>query len=99
MNNRGKQFLPFDALKGFQEALKEKEKIYIEKMELLDDEIELINRQLLKLKIGMMVKIKYYDNGNYLEIQGMVSKIDQENQYLVIVKTKIKFNDILFIDY
>ena len=37
--DRAKQFIPFDALKGLKEALKEKEKIYVEKKELSEEEI------------------------------------------------------------
>ena len=35
--DRAKQFLPFDALKGFRKALEEKEKIYENKKDLSDD--------------------------------------------------------------
>ena len=35
---RAKIFMPFDALKGFKEALKEKEKIVVERIELSDEE-------------------------------------------------------------
>ena len=42
---RAKQFLPFDALKGFQEALREKEIEYEEKRELSEEVlIELNNK-------------------------------------------------------
>ena len=34
---RAKQFLPFDALKGLQEALREKEREYEEKKDLSED--------------------------------------------------------------
>ena len=33
-SNRAKQFMPFDALKGFREALEEKERILVPKREL-----------------------------------------------------------------
>ena len=36
---RAKQFLPFDALKGLQEALKEKEIEYEERKELSEDSL------------------------------------------------------------
>ena len=37
MSNRAKQFAPFDALKGFQEALRKKEKTPIPKKELAEE--------------------------------------------------------------
>ena len=42
-----------------------------------------------------MVKIKYYDNMGYSEIEGIVSKIDYNLQFIVVVKTKINFKDIV----
>ena len=35
--NRAKQFMPFDALKGFREALAEKEKLLVPKKELSEE--------------------------------------------------------------
>ena len=35
-SDRARQFLPFDALKGFKEAIKERQKIKVDKIELSD---------------------------------------------------------------
>ena len=37
MSDRARQFLPFDALKGFKEAIKEREKIKVEKIQIGDE--------------------------------------------------------------
>ena len=65
-SKRAEQFLPFDALKGFKEAIKEKEKIYVDKIEPSEELIEKINFYLNKLERGMMVKIIYFSNNKYL---------------------------------
>jgi len=41
--NRAKQFLPFDALKGFQEALREKEREFEEKRELSEESLKVLD--------------------------------------------------------
>ena len=37
MDNRAKQFVPFAAVKGYEEALRAKEKIVVEKIELSEE--------------------------------------------------------------
>ena len=92
--DRAKIFLSFAALKGFEEALREKEKVIVEKKTLSEEMKLTISYRLSNLKKKDMVKVIYFDNGEYLEIQGLVSKIDFTFQEMTIVKTKINFNDI-----
>jgi hypothetical protein len=93
--DRAKLFLPFDALTGLKEALKEKERVVIEKKELNEEEISLLNESLTKLHKGDMVKARYFDGEAYIEIEGLVSQFNPELRYLVVVKTKISFEDLL----
>ena len=37
VSDRARQFLPFDALKGFKEAIKKREKIKVDKIEISED--------------------------------------------------------------
>ena len=55
---RAKQFLPFDALKGLQEALREKEIEYEEKKELSEETLADLDNILNRIEIGNIVKIK-----------------------------------------
>lgn len=92
---RAKIFLPFDALKGFQEALREKEKILVEKKILSIGEKEKISKKLIQVKKGMIIKVVYFENNEYIELEGMVSLINFTYKKLKIVKKEIYFNDIL----
>ena len=74
--NRAKQFLPFDALKGLQEALREKEKEQEEKIELSEESLLELNNSFNKIEIGSKVKIKFYKNNRYVEISGIITNID-----------------------
>lgn len=92
--SRAKIFVPFDALKGYREALKEKEKVVVDKIELSNEMIEYISKVLYKIEKGNMVKIVYYEKNEYIEITGLVSKIDYQSEFIVVVKKKILWNNI-----
>ena len=49
MSQRAKIFSPFTALKGFEEAIDEKVRVYVEKRELNDEEQEALETALAKL--------------------------------------------------
>lgn len=95
MSDRARQFLPFDALKGFKQAIKEREKIKVEKIELSEEMAEVLSFKLTQIKKGMMIKIKHYLDEEYIETIGLVSEFNETFRYLKIVKTKIMFDDIL----
>lgn len=94
ISNRAKQFAPFDALKGFREALKEKEKIKIDKKELSDDRSKEINDLLKDMKEGMLITIVYYSDGEYIQLTGIIVKIEKQKRCMQIAETTIHFDDI-----
>ena len=71
--DRAKQFMPFAALKGYEEEL---------------------DQQFAKLKKKDIVTAIYFCKGEYLKVTGMVSRIDADARLLVIVSTKIPFEDL-----
>lgn len=95
--DRAKQFLPFNSLRGYYDLIREKEKEVTEKRELSETDLEELSNKLSKIEKNMMVKLRYYDIDRYTDIEGIVSKIDFNNKYIVIVKTKISFNDIVVV--
>lgn len=92
--DRAKQFMPFAALKGHQEALRKKEKIVVEKMELSDEYKEELDRKLRQVHKNDMITVVYYHEEEYLKLTGMVSRIDETARILKIVNTKIDFDDL-----
>ena len=96
--NRAVQFLPFDSLKGFKEALREKEKLIENRKILSEDKYNLLDNKLKKLSIGMIVKVKYYCNLEYIEIMGVIKKIDNIYKRVFIDDMFILFEDIVDID-
>lgn len=94
-SDRPKQFMPFSALKGLDEALKEKEKIIVSKIELSPEMEDELDRKMHSLEKGKMATVVYFCNGEYIKITGMVARIDATSRILQIVNTKISFDDIL----
>ena len=93
--SRTKQFLPFDALKGFKEALSKKEDQYDKRIYLTEDSYMELETQLNKLQKGSKAKIKYYKNKKYIEIEGNVTNIDYIRKKIKIDDENINICDII----
>lgn len=96
--DRAKQFLPFDALKGFREMLNKVEKQKIDKKEFSKDFLDILNDKLKSLKKGMNIKVTYFFDSNYIETCGVIKKIDSTNKTLILLNTVINFDDIMEIE-
>lgn len=83
--SRAKQFLPFDALPGFKEALKEKEIKKEAKIELAEDSLQELERKLNELEKGSIIKLIYYKNNRYIETIGTVAKIDYMRKKIILI--------------
>jgi hypothetical protein len=92
--NRAKQFMPFDALKGLREALAEKERIIVPKHDLSEEQKEEINLKLSQVRKKDVITVEFFKNIEYVQLTGMVSQVDNINRILVVVNTKIPFEDI-----
>ena len=97
--DRARQFLPFDALKGLNEALRSKEIEYEDRKDLSEDEEEKISNILLSLESGNNIRVKYYYKRQYILLKGIIKKIDPiKKQILFIDESIIQFNDIIEIE-
>lgn len=95
VSERAKQFMPFAALKGFSEALLEKEKVIVPEKELSEDMYEELDRNYHRLEIGKRAEVVYYKEYEYVKKSGIVSRIDENARILQIVNTKIPLDDII----
>lgn len=91
---RAKQFMPFAALKGYEEALLEKEKVVVSKIELSEERAEELDQWLHQIKKKDILTVVYFSEDTYLRVTGMVSRLDTDARILKIVNTKISFDDI-----
>ena len=94
MENRAKQFVPFAALKGYEEALRERERIIVPKIELSEERKEELDAAFKQIQKKDIIKVVYFHNDEYIKIEGMVSRLDTNARILQIVNTKIAFDDI-----
>jgi non-homologous end joining protein Ku len=94
---RAKIFAPFDALKGFKEALKEKEEIRIPKITLSEDQELVLDNTVKTLENGMMIEVIHYnyENACYLKTIGVFTKIDEISKCIFVVKNKILIDNII----
>ena len=105
-SSRAKIFLPFNALEGLYETLEEKELKNEDRIELSDDEAQLLNEKLLSLKNGDFVTVTYYAFrltphgriGTYITQSGLLTGISYELKTLRVRNTAIPIADILSID-
>ena len=90
MENRAAQFAPFAALNGHDEAIAETARRPEEKIELSDDEKNLISRKLIdaierkaRVSIIYFVPDKSKAGGSYRSITGTIKKWDDYEQILI----------------
>lgn len=96
--DRAKQFMSFDALKGFDMELASMERIPVERPVIADDRAEELDRTIKSIISGTIITVIYYDAGEYIKRTGVVSGIDTDKKCLYIVNKKISFSDIYEID-
>ena len=65
---RAKQFMPFDALKGFREALEEKERIVVPKRELSEEQKEELDLKMRQVRKGDIITVEYFHDGEYVPV-------------------------------
>lgn len=105
--NRIAQFLPFSALTGYNEALKEIEKVTTEKIILDEEENKILDYKLeyLSTNLDLNVSITYFvkdiklEGGNYNTINNKIKKIDKINKKIILKdNTNILISDIININ-
>ena len=92
--NRAKQFMPFDALKGFREALADKERPIVPKKELSEERKAELDSKLRKIHQLDTITAEYFQDGAYLQVTGEVSGIDEISRVLKIAGMGIPIDDI-----
>ena len=93
---RAKQFMPFAALKGYEDALRAKEHIVVPRAELSEERLNELDEVFSELSVGCMVECIYYSAGeeNYIKKTGILTRIDKDSGLIKIVNTSIGIKDI-----
>ena len=93
---RAKQFMPFDAMKGLQEALRDREERHsrVERHDISEEDQEENSIVLSKLINGMIVEINYYCHFHDVVRSGTVTGISYAYRFFKMDEEKIFFDDI-----
>ena len=108
-SKRAAQFAPFDALTGFDEAIREAERETEEKKELSEDEIEMMDVRLAvigqHIKEHPSVAVTYFvpdtkkTGGRYVTVSGKVKMLDGVKRVMLLSDgTRIPIGDIGYIE-
>ena len=93
--DRAKQFAPFSALKGFEDAIKLRERERFHEVILAEDAQAELNLTLMQIERGDTVTAVYYCNSEYLTVTGTVTKIDITQRRIQIDETRIPIDKLL----
>ena len=96
VSQRAKQFAPFKAVTGLDEALerKRREMEYEEERELSGDRAEEINGILTRLAPGTIIRAEYYDGTGYAILVDVFLRADPVERLLVTRSAKLPFSGI-----
>lgn len=111
IEERAKIFAPFAALKGHSEAIAARQKIVASKVELSEESAQQMDYSLMdidnQLKHGKhpIIKLIYFkqdvrlkDKGEYIELSGVVAKLNKELRWIQIINKKINLDDICMLE-
>ena len=94
--NRAAQFLPFDALKGLAEELQERidRRNRVSRRELSEEDAAAISAALMRVGAGALVRLEFYEDGKYIEVEGVIDGRDDTQKCVIIGEKKIFYDDI-----
>lgn len=106
LSQRAAIFAPFSALTGYEDQIKETDRITTRKIELTEEEKEILNRKLQMIqtcgKKNPSVKITYFvpdgkkSGGAYRTVIGRIKKMDEHLKEIILTsRQKISINDML----
>lgn len=105
--DRAKIFMPFAALRGYEEAIAAKQRIVAPRMELSEEAKEYLDLQLRRVELLLsrgwhpVITVVYFqrdrgisNTGEYLQFTGMTARFDQSSRILQIVDKRLRLEDI-----
>ena len=94
--DRAKQFLSFDAMKGLAEALRRQEELAerVERIEPGEDDAAAISATLCRLARGDEANVTFFKQGHYLTRHGRVTALDEAKRLLCLEGERIPFDTI-----
>ena len=93
---RAKQFMSFDAMKGLKEALLDREERHtrVERHDISDEQIALNSSIIAKLSKGMVVSLECYCAFHDITKRGVISEVNIPLKFIRLNEEKVFFEDI-----
>ncbi|MBE5784566.1 MAG: YolD-like family protein [Clostridiales bacterium] len=93
---RAKQFMPFDAMKGLQEALRDREERHarVERHEIPEEQQRENEAVIRRLKKGSIVSVDYYCRFHDVTHKGAVTAFSIPGRFLKLGNETVFFDDI-----
>jgi len=93
---RAKQFMPFDAMKGLKEALLDREEKHtrVKRHDISEEQQKKNSEVLLSLKKYELVSVNYYANFHDIKKDGRITELNLPFRYIKIDDERIAFEDI-----
>jgi len=94
--DRAKQFQPFDAMKGLQEALRDREERHsrTERHDISEEQQKRNNEALAMLEKGMFLRVDCHFRCHDVRLQGYITELNLPCRYLALDGRKLPFEDI-----
>ena len=96
--DRAKQFMPFAALKGFQESLAKIEKPVCDRILPGEDAQAELDAALRAHRVGDTVTLTYYLNTEYVSRTGPVTGVDTNKRLIFLAGQGVPIDDIIAVE-
>ena len=93
MSNRAKIFSPFAALRGYEDEIASEGRDHLKgnRIELSEEGKQALNQKISQLRKGQKVTIKYFTDGYYEDIAGVLDAVDVINAFCRVQRTPMRF--------
>lgn len=91
---RAAQFMPFAALTGYYDLVRERERVTEPRREPSEEEAARISAELAAVRKGWLVRVTHYEHDAYVTTEGIVTGMDPVARELTVVRRRIRFDDI-----
>lgn len=96
--DRAQQFMPFAALTGYYQMIREMQRVVEERHELTDEEAAELDRVLSQVHRGDLVRIRFYQRDGYVSRTDIVRQIDATLRKVRLEHMDIPFADVLSVE-
>lgn len=92
--------MPFDAMKGLKEALRDREEKHarVSRRELGEEEQAALDRAFLRLEKGALVRVSCYEAFHETVKEGVVTAVSTQTRSLTVGNDRVLFEDVYGIE-